>query len=1544
MSAFGGSTHTGLGTNGFEVSLNYITGIPNPDHLLCSNTLKLAFKSLLKRDANTKEKSITSMLEYLKNNLNELDDDLVIITWVQMYAKLSIDDSKKVRSTAHQIQAQFVNYLGKKYAKYLKDTIGIWLSGLFDSDRSTARVCKDSLNMAFDNSQDKISNLWKIFVLQILHYSYQVLAFENKDTLSDERFASKDESEAKYMRVLQSSILLLVHILNEINSIEIIDKISGLIYDIYSQECLQNCFASSDFSLKKSTYMSFKVLVTSNHVEKLLNKSLYKSLAKGMVKGMKFDSKTNVALYSTSLITILDTLVCVTIYDGSFWNNIKKSDDKLLALLKYGSLNSEPIYYDVIYKLFTVLPKDFISIDNIENFGPLFLTLLANLRNEKSVQFLEKGWKVINNLMHTLLRHSSLTDSILESYTLSLVKLIDSPRTLSPAISNLMHDIHLFTNDEKDVLLDINSVIMDALPDKKIIFADFDNYEIKYPATFIESFINLLAFNNSELNEVLLANSLDALQEYDAGTNTPDLSFTIINIFIRKGKPEVTDSINEFIDTLSDFITATFIDIPLETLKLYSHSSYASNSSITSSVNKVFTKLQDLKSISNLLKVISSFKNFNPHDSKDLNDYLLKHSRSLSPDTETSSGSLYAFLTPEILSNLFEHEPFNTFILNCSKNYKNNVFVDFAKCTPAFVEKLLDSILLDEQRGNEYTAVDTVLKNLENNLITDKEFTNIYMKSILRSVSNHDKDIFPLTERLSDDLVQLFSETDLTSQFDEILSIAPQKLLSLDNSLDFGLYFFVEDYENQEKLACNIVKPFINIAIFYFTIIDKANVPNKNDNKNIITLSLLSELSSDVLFLESTFADSLQDKILDFQVSLGRYLSNLFENVDFFQIVNDLVSNTSNCQSLNYIINLLGQENKLKSYYGYRLVKFILTSKVETLSLQEFEALNLKLISKNPSLLFITLETCKKFLTSKSLEYVRTSTVADLISIRNSEQFCTIGLKNLILLIAFIDLDLDYEISENFTLISPQRFMNLLNTFINWMESDVAYNENFKPVRIALMQFVQNYVSSIYYVCDSNYPSDFIVKIFTLGIKLLSESINLVNAEDEVSIDLLSHSLKLYLLLVKYKQDIEDWNDECSDIESEIIELFFKISKVNEINQPIKLLCSQFSRIFNDQIKVSKIEEFYDRLYDLVNSQSIEIQRIGVSLLHKIIPEKQDALVVEFTLSKKRIDEDGVSGIQLPKVLIDNANSELSDYIEFEEPWKVYNYLWSWYLIMDHFKNITQQMRQDYISNLGENKIGQFLNFIFSELDVNKLKIHEDDSLYAKNYSLSDNKILNYDEEIKKLLVNLLYEIMNNIGGTFAQNWFQSIKDKQLQQTVERFITSYISPQLISEILSTLSNKNAIEDSEFKININKKINEIKCLYNIDEQQMEISIILPINYPLAQISVNGVSRVGVNEKKWKSWIMSAQYVINFQNGSILDSVKHFKDNVTANFENYDDCAICYSIINAVDHSTPNKVCPTCKHNFHSACLYRWFKSSGASTCPLCRSKFQFKIHT
>ena len=206
-----------------------------------------------------------------------------------------------------------------------------------------------------------------------------------------------------------------------------------------------------------------------------------------------------------------------------------------------------------------------------------------------------------------------------------------------------------------------------------------------------------------------------------------------------------------------------------------------------------------------------------------------------------------------------------------------------------------------------------------------------------------------------------------------------------------------------------------------------------------------------------------------------------------------------------------------------------------------------------------------------------------------------------------------------------------------------------------------------------------------------------------------------------------------------------------------------------------------------------------------------------------------------------------------------------------------------------------------------------------------------------------LYQLFNNVG-CLTSIWWLNIKDRTLQNDIEKFVSEFISPILIKNEFDDINSKMdrlTSNDDALTIKLNNITNEVKASYLIDDQKLEISFKLPKNYPLTNIQVNGVSRVGISEQKWKQWIMSTQHVITGMNGSVLDSLELFTKNVHLQFSGFEECAICYSILHAVDRKLPSKTCPTCKNKFHGACLYKWFRSSGNNTCPLCRSEIPFR---
>lgn len=170
-----------------------------------------------------------------------------------------------------------------------------------------------------------------------------------------------------------------------------------------------------------------------------------------------------------------------------------------------------------------------------------------------------------------------------------------------------------------------------------------------------------------------------------------------------------------------------------------------------------------------------------------------------------------------------------------------------------------------------------------------------------------------------------------------------------------------------------------------------------------------------------------------------------------------------------------------------------------------------------------------------------------------------------------------------------------------------------------------------------------------------------------------------------------------------------------------------------------------------------------------------------------------------------------------------------------------------------------------------------------------------------------------------------------------------ISSQMISDALDTVNawasaQDNATDDSlEIKTNVRAK--EIILSKELDSQILAMAIRLPGNYPLGLVTCASINRVAVEPKKWQTWLMNTQGVIAFSNNSLIDGIVAFRRNVNGTLKGQTECAICYSIVGA-DKQLPTKKCGTCKNLFHGNCLYRWFKSSNSSSCPLCRNAFNY----
>ena len=368
-------------------------------------------------------------------------------------------------------------------------------------------------------------------------------------------------------------------------------------------------------------------------------------------------------------------------------------------------------------------------------------------------------------------------------------------------------------------------------------------------------------------------------------------------------------------------------------------------------------------------------------------------------------------------------------------------------------------------------------------------------------------------------------------------------------------------------------------------------------------------------------------------------------------------------------------------------------------------------------------------------------------------------------------------------------------------------------------------------------------------------------------------------------------------------------------------------------------------LYPVIASESIALQDAAYHLLHSKIPANQEQISIDKALSNDlvaQLPEEIMSLILAPPSIASMAEHNFERNI----PPSLRSYILSWQLTFCHWEKASYKVQADYVAALKEGTYTQdLLDFIFNIL-INGRQKPVDASRYDfQTSALRGDQIP--EHETHGALIHLYYLCLRRLPS-ITKDWWRDSTSRQLSVAVESWTQKYISPSVIAQELSVISEwapSQSTADQPMTVKVSPSAREITASIPIDEQTMTIAIRLPPAYPLARAEVESVHRVGVVEKKWRFWIINAQGVINFSSGgvgegnSIIDGLMAWRKNVTAAMKGQTECAICYSVVSA-DRQLPNKKCSTCKNTFHSSCLFKWFKSSNSSSCPLCRNNFNY----
>ncbi|KAI8147972.1 hypothetical protein BJV82DRAFT_594115 [Fennellomyces sp. T-0311] len=220
---------------------------------------------------------------------------------------------------------------------------------------------------------------------------------------------------------------------------------------------------------------------------------------------------------------------------------------------------------------------------------------------------------------------------------------------------------------------------------------------------------------------------------------------------------------------------------------------------------------------------------------------------------------------------------------------------------------------------------------------------------------------------------------------------------------------------------------------------------------------------------------------------------------------------------------------------------------------------------------------------------------------------------------------------------------------------------------------------------------------------------------------------------------------------------------------------------------------------------------------------------------------------------------------------EVFGFMLYWLLMLEHFNNITFRLKQEYTAQLKDaDAVSQLMPFISKILGVGvghtiqpfDLTPWDIDSYEPDGFDSA------HEVSYQVLAAHLYFKSLKNIPSLIRQ-WWVDCKNRQLTIGVESYTEKNFSAMLINNELDLVARddiKTLLEDNddnEFTVKALRAASEVTATYRVDEQNMQIAIKLPSNYPLRQIDVEGVQKVGVSDKQWRGWMFSVAAVIGSQ---------------------------------------------------------------------------------
>ncbi|KAF8537591.1 hypothetical protein BDD12DRAFT_744486 [Trichophaea hybrida] len=1565
---------------------------------ISDSSVVVLFKGLSKKEEITKAKALEGLIAAV--GAVESTEDAVLTAWVRLYPQLSIDVSARVRRLANSLQGEIGAKSGKRLARHMPKIVGPWLCGLFDSDRTSARETRESLLKVFKSEeklnsiwkayQNAILDFCKITVITESVYSLSDERWVVPDDaeakfarviatcylavahlISTQELEPLDESYGELLRekilwtfafhadsFLRRAVYKLLQ-----DALEKRPQWISSNLEMVSTALIMK--ASAKFEVPSvNSYLEALVALTKQFPEAwtLAKPSKKKIALVQFVSFVEKGSQMGLPSYWDQVSSVLSLMP-----KEIFAEKEERAKNVLNGILKGIKVGPEPrthmmaawgCYWDACYR-FLELQLAWPDFDNFilqQSILPVYegyvtgakpkeyiisqddavaatvcgngLVKLDRLGIEMSTKVLNGVWKkveesVVNiakaeranttengallrrcgeawtklvvGVLKQLPKNGVVYEAVVKSNVAILAELIESLL----ATSGKAVGTAIFL---EDLLAKVGT---ELLQDKRSLEITWSFFLDKFPSILkpetvehlLKAFVSYGAYTNDatafqeawkktihalmmsnlpkekkENSIVLLLNSASSSLA-DKVSPVPELDTYIVNK-MRSALPEAGSS-NAWVLVKDALNTTSNIVSQDTTSKMLAE--------LLETMN-----LDDSSASSRLSKVLNTIAGANPHR--------------LLPFINSSHGNdLVSKLL--ILANSPDKETQNS-----AARLRDIITAAVSKTSGEDVERLTE------------VTIDNIRASVQ-------EPTSEHLSSLVKEAP--EENVAALTEKL------LFSEDQWESAISPFLRAVNNLSLAITNPLG-GCIFLVENDTSSEVITprddegCSAVLRMAMFSMKFLKALEKPKPIIPNDA--LITLlqyiPLIKEIAKDNLGvagandLWTDHSPEMESEMLEFISSVSQWVLSTL-SIDkgrqgFAQALVDILS--SQCGDAS-----------AKAFYVARALAAVMSDLCENNQFFRDKAAawadgndiwKTKDIFRSAGMLAGSAD----ILTHSKKERLWSGLIGSLLGV-SSAKTATEGLQQLILLNAALP-----SADERASSIPHPRAMNLIRHLLSWLDEENEEIELSPGLVTEISKVLCNILPIGGGIYGSHWQSIFdFVKSCWEGCASL----------DEVHLPMVFSTLKLFQVLrslIGRNDDLDEaWAETKKELYARLINLLLKSGRPDNMHQPRNIVNTQIAKQLRN-IDVTLVED-PGAIYLLLGIQSRPIQKAAFNILHRYIPTAQEQISVDVALSS-----DATNNLRLPPEILSMIIEapELPDGLDLEfaneMPIPVKAYLLSWILVFDHFENASFKVKSIYMETLKEGGyLPLLLNFISAILFPNN-HVFDASKVDIRTYTpdVTENPL----QDLRWLLTHVYYLSLCHTPSLVKSWLLDSGNNRATVSAVKMFTKKHMSPLLIDSELSAVTEWAQTRDEEeedgMKVKVSKAAREVTASYPVDDQAMDILVRLPEIFPLGMVEVEGLRRVGLNEKKFNQMQLASQAVVNFQSGSTIDALTLFRKNVSLHFQGVSECAICYSILAVTpDRSLPKKACSTCKNKFHSTCLLKWFKTSNSSSCPLCK---------